>query len=273
MKIFITGACGFVGWHLSTRLINDKKHELYLTDGFVGKQASLSLKREKRVNHPVHPIDINFPKLLSFKMAEFKPDVVIHLAALSGVREGQADAVSYIQTNVVGTSNVFEAAINAKAKHVLYASSASVYAGVDLQTWQSNIDERTFPAPTSIYGMTKFNNEVLATALNKKQSDTTFTGLRFANVCGVYGRPESILYQMAKHIVLKRPIPIHGDENLKTIKRQFTDVTFVAAIIEDLIKRKHETQNGCKYFFIHKETLPTSLFRSELKIRVNPLLP
>ena len=229
-KVLVTGAAGFIGFHLSKKLtengsdvtgvdsLNDyydvklkqsRLKVLQATSGFRFVQTDLIDKKE---------IDALFEKKAF--------EVVINLAAQAGVRYSITNPYAYLDSNLIGFLNVLEACRHFKPKHLIYASSSSVYGANKKMPFSvhDNVDH-----PLSLYAASKKANELMAhTYSNLYQLPTT--GLRFFTVYGPFGRPDMALFLFTKAILEDKPIDVY---NFGKMKRDFT---YVDDIVEGIVK-------------------------------------
>ena len=229
MRVLVTGAAGFIGSHCVRRLL-DRGDEVIGVDNF-SPYYSVALKRARleRVKHAAfrfHQLDIVDKPGLDRLFAEHKPDGVIHLAAQAGVRYSLENPDSYIQTNVVGFANILECCRHHPPRHLVYASSSSVYGKNAKLPWSEsdNVDH-----PISLYAATKKSNELTAHVYSHLFGLNT-TGLRYFTVYGPWGRPDMSAYLFASAISEGRPIQVfnHGD-----MQRDFT---YVDDIVEGTLR-------------------------------------
>ena len=229
MKVLVTGAAGFIGSHCVRRLL-DRGDEVVGVDNF-SPYYSVALKRARleRVKHSAfrfHELDIVDKAGLDRLFAEHKPDGVIHLAAQAGVRYSLENPDSYIQTNVVGFANILECCRHHPPRHLVYASSSSVYGKNTKLPWSESdrVDH-----PISLYAATKKSNELTAHVYSHLFGLNT-TGLRYFTVYGPWGRPDMSAYLFASAITEGRPIQVfnHGD-----MQRDFT---YVDDIVEGTLR-------------------------------------
>ena len=201
MKYLVTGAAGFIGSNLSARLAKSG-NEVLGVDNF-SPYYSPKFK-ELRVANLLTPVGIEVKKIdLSDISAvveivrEFRPTVIIHLAAQPGVRTPLGKSYQYVQNNLVAFANVLQTAIEESVPDFLYASSSSVY-GNSLESpyREDNLNIR----PISIYGATKFANEILTPAF-VSGSKTRARGLRFFTVYGPWGRPDMAYFRIIDSIL------------------------------------------------------------------------
>lgn len=231
--ILVTGAAGFIGYHLSTSLC-EQGYDVIGIDSIndyydVGlKQGRLS-KLKGFTNFEFHHIDISDKTAFDAVFEANNIDVVVHLAAQAGVRYSINHPYKYIDSNIYGFMNVLEACRHKKIEHLIYASSSSVYGMSDRMPLSTS--DKT-DNPVSLYAATKKANEVMAhsyAALYK----IPCTGLRFFTVYGPWGRPDMAYYLFTDSIVKNKPIRLFNDGNLK---RDFTYIDDIVSGINNLIK-------------------------------------
>ena len=233
MKYLVTGAAGFIGSNLSARLA--KSGNLVLGVDNFSPYYSPRFK-ELRVNEFLKPygidarrIDLSDISEVEKVVREFKPDVIIHLAAQPGVRTPLGKSYQYIQNNLVAFANVLQTAIEESVPEILYASSSSVYGNSTETTYKE--DDLSI-RPISIYGATKLSNEILTPAFING-SKTRARGMRFFTVYGPWGRPDMAYFRIIDSI-------LNGTEFNKfgggEVKRDFTYVDDITATIEKLSK-------------------------------------
>ena len=233
MKYLVTGAAGFIGSNLSARLA--KSGNVVLGVDNFSPYYSPRFK-ELRVNEFLKPygidarrIDLSDNSEVEKVVREFKPDVIIHLAAQPGVRTPLGKSYQYIQNNLVAFANVLQTAIEESVPEILYASSSSVYGNSTETTYKE--DDLSI-RPISIYGATKLSNEILTPAFING-SKTRARGMRFFTVYGPWGRPDMAYFRIIDSI-------LNGTEFNKfgggEVKRDFTYVDDITATIEKLSK-------------------------------------
>ena len=231
MKILITGAAGFIGSFLTKKLLETTEHEIIGVDN-INDYYEVSLKEArlrmlegfKKFNFIKGDIsDKAFIDEL-FKVNNF--DIVVNLAAQAGVRYSIDHPDVYIQSNIIGFYNILEACRYHMPKHLVYASSSSVYGGntkIPFST-DDKVDN-----PVSLYAATKKSNELLAHAYSKLYNIPT-TGLRFFTVYGPMGRPDMAYFSFTNKLIKGQTIEIFNYGNCKR------DFTYVDDIVEGIIK-------------------------------------
>lgn len=202
MKILVTGACGFIGYHLCTRLL-ELGHQITGVDS-MNNYYDIQIKYdryEKLKNYmKTYFFHIEDPSIYTQYIP--KVDLIIHLAAQAGVRYSLVDPDSYVNTNILGFFELMKYAKNTNCEKVIYASSASVY-GNNKLPW----NEEMCLKPISLYGATKVSTEVIADSYNTMFGIQTI-GLRFFSVYGPWGRPDLSLWKWTEGILKREPIKI-----------------------------------------------------------------
>mgnify|MGYP001333494702 CR=1 FL=1 len=233
MKVFVTGACGFIGFHLCKKLLQ-KDSEVIGIDNFNAYYDPMlkeeRLKRLENISNKnkfkIFRNDIKNLDFLNNIFKNYRPDVVVNLAAQAGVRYSIENPAEYIQTNLVGFSNILECCRHHNIKHLVYASSSSVYGG---NTNMPFSEKQSVDHPLSLYAATKKSNELIAHSYSHLYN-LPATGLRFFTVYGPWGRPDMALFLFTKSILEKKPIKVFN--NGKMIR----DFTFVDDIAESLVR-------------------------------------
>ena len=245
MKILVTGSAGFIGFHLTKKLLErgdnvvgiDNINNYYDVNLKYARLAETGIDKDavswnKRITSTKYP-NYNFIRMnLEDKEAiqnlvlNEQFDNICHLAAQAGVRYSLENPYAYIDSNIVGFLNILEAARDSNIKHLVYASSSSVYGGntkMPLSTADS-VDH-----PISLYAATKKSNELMAHVYSHLFNIPT-PGLRFFTVYGPWGRPDMALFLFTKSILENRPIQVFNYGNMTR------DFTFINDIIEGVIK-------------------------------------
>jgi UDP-glucuronate 4-epimerase len=239
MQYLITGAAGFIGSFLCHKLAKEG-NKIIAIDNF-SNYYDVGLKNN-RVKELLEPLKIDVVDLDIVNDAKFddlliksKPDVVINLAAQAGVRLPLKETDKYVNSNLVGFSNVLRSTVNNKVPYFLYASSSSVYgdkAAIPYVESEQNLH------PNSFYGATKLANELLTPTLIQN-SATVARGLRFFTVYGPWGRPDMAYFRMIANTVSGSEFNFFGDGS---VERDFTyiedAVNSVVALIDELKTRK-----------------------------------
>ncbi len=231
MKILVTGAAGFIGSFLSKRLLETTNDTIIgvdnLNDYYDVSLKDARLEMLKGYDHfKFIKGDISDKSFIDKLFDEYHFDVVVNLAAQAGVRYSIDHPDVYINSNIIGFYNILEACRYHMPKHLVYASSSSVYGGntkVPFST-DDKVDN-----PVSLYAATKKSNELLAHAYSKLYNIPT-TGLRFFTVYGPMGRPDMAYFSFTNKLIKGETIEIFNYGNCKR------DFTYVDDIVEGIIK-------------------------------------
>ncbi|WP_320171545.1 NAD-dependent epimerase [Maridesulfovibrio sp.] len=230
MKVLVTGAAGFIGFHLSRRLLGEG-HEVVgldiLNDYYDVNVKKNRLKQvEDNPNFKFAFMDMADRPAMEKLFAEEKFTHVVNLAAQAGVRYSLQNPQAYIDSNVVGFMNILEGCRHNGVEHLVYASSSSVY-GLNTSmpfSIHDNVDH-----PISMYAATKKSNELMAHSYSHLFNIPT-TGLRFFTVYGPWGRPDMALFLFTKAIFEDKPINVfnHG--------KMLRDFTYIDDIVEGVVR-------------------------------------
>ncbi len=232
-KYLITGAAGFIGFHLSKRLLEDGNlvygidnlNDYYDVKLKAARLASLQ-KHERFVFQKSDIADSDSMLRLFQSQREASFDVVINLAAQAGVRYSLINPHSYIKSNILGFTNVLECCRHYKTKHLVFASSSSVY-GINQKipfSVEDHVDH-----PVSLYAATKRTNELMAHSYAHLYG-LPCTGLRFFTVYGPWGRPDMAYFSFTKAIMENKPIQVFNNGELRR------DFTYIDDIIECIVR-------------------------------------
>ena len=241
MRILVTGAAGFIGSALCQQLVLSD-HNVTAVDNFSDYyDVSLKHLRVKELLNPVNlevlNLDICDQEKVEKIIASSSPEIVIHLAAQAGVRLGVSDSRKYVDSNLVGFSNVLISAIENKIPKFLYASSSSVYGDkADIPYRESELNLH----PNSFYGSTKLANELLVPTL-VKNSETIARGLRFFTVYGPWGRPDMAYFRMIANVIAGAEFNFFGDGS---IERDFTFISDAVGSVINLALELEERKPG-----------------------------
>ena len=230
-NILITGSSGFIGFHLTQKLLKNKNLRIIGVDNInkyydvnLKKNRNKILKQNKR--YLFFKFDISNKKKLEKLFKKFKFYKVINLAAQAGVRYSIVNPDSYFASNIIGFYNILKFCVKYKVKHLIYASTSSVYGNSNSIPFNENDDTSK---PIQFYAATKKSNEVMAYSFSSIYKLPT-TGLRFFTVYGPWGRPDMALFKFTKSIIKKKPIEIfnYGKHN--------RDFTFIDDIVDGVFK-------------------------------------
>ncbi len=246
--ILVTGSPGFVGANLVIRLLKEMTSGTVLSldnmnDYYDPKLKEYRLEQIKEVaeNSPVSHVfikgSIADKALIDKIFAEYKPSVVVNLAAQAGVRYSIDHPDVYIESNLIGFYNILEACRNNPVEHLVYASSSSVYGGNKKVPF--SVDDKV-DNPVSLYAATKKSNELLAHSYSKLYNIPS-TGLRFFTVYGPAGRPDMFYYSATEKLVAGKTIQIF---NYGNCKRDFTYIDDIVEGVYRVMQGAPEKVNG-----------------------------
>ena len=248
MKLLITGSAGFIGFHLTKKLMASG-HDIVGIDN-INSYYDVNLKYDRLKNTGINKEEIEYNKVVKsslypdykfvklnleddfnisklFKREKF--DRVCHLAAQAGVRYSIENPMAYVDCNIVGFLNILEGCRHNNIKHLAYASSSSVYGLNENMPFsvQDNVDH-----PVSLYAASKKSNELMAHTYSHLYNLPT-TGLRFFTVYGPWGRPDMALFRFVKAILEGNPIDVYNNGNME---RDFTYIDDIIQGITRIIK-------------------------------------
>jgi UDP-glucuronate 4-epimerase len=252
MKILITGAAGFIGFHLSKKLLDDSYQIIgidNLNDYYDPnlKQSRLEILG-KYNNFNFHKVDLIDKAAVNNIFETYQPTHVINLAAQAGVRYSIENPYAYVDSNLTGFMNILEACRNYPVEHLLYASSSSVYGGNKVAPFSTN---HNVDHPVSLYAATKKSNELMAHTYSHLYGIPT-TGLRFFTVYGPYGRPDMAYFSFTKDILAGKPIKVFNHGKMER------DFTYVDDIVEGIVKLIDKAPAPNKDWDESKDDLSTS---------------
>jgi len=229
MKIFITGTAGFIGFSLAKTLL-ENNHNVCGYDGITSyydvklkNSRNKILKKYKKFSFTKGMLENKH--LLDKTLVKFKPEIIIHLAAQAGVRYSIDKPRTYLSSNIMGSYNIIELAHKVKVKHLMIASSSSVY-GANKKTPYSEND--SVKLQMSIYASTKLATESIAHSYSNVWRIPT-TVLRFFTVYGPWGRPDMALFKFTKSILEGKKIDIYNKGNL------YRDFTYIDDIVNGIL--------------------------------------
>ena len=242
--ILVTGAAGFIGFHLARRYLDagrpvigfDNLNDYY---DVTLKHARLGVLKQNPAFQFVHA-DLADAAALNRLFEQHDFEVVVNLAAQAGVRYSLTNPQAYVESNLVGFVNILEACRHHGARHLLYASSSSVYGGVTRMPFSvhQNVDH-----PLSVYAATKKSNELLAHAYSHLFRLPT-TGLRFFTVYGPWGRPDMALFIFTRAILAGKPIQIFNHGRMERDFTYIDDIVDGVFRLTDQMPQPDENWNG-----------------------------
>lgn len=234
-NILVTGCAGFIGSYLCKRLLEDNNYNIIgldnLNDYYDVNLKNYRLSKLNNKNFKFIKGSISDKKLIDNIFKEYKPEIVVNLAAQAGVRYSIKHPESDLESNVIGFFNILEACRDNPVKHLIYASSSSVYG--DNTKIPFSTQDRT-DHPISLYAATKKSNEIFAYSYSKLFNIPS-TGLRFFTVYGPLGRPDMAYFSFTNKFVNNEKIKIY---NYGKCKRDFTYIDDVIEGIYKVIKNK-----------------------------------
>ena len=235
MTVLVTGAAGFIGFHLCHRLIESGVQVIGFDN--VNNYYDVKLKRARlsrlyalsnNLGAQFTLVEGNLEDQNAVKnvFSDYQPSKVVNLAAQAGVRFSIENPTSYIQSNIVGFGNILEGCRIHQVEHLVYASSSSVYGGNAALPFSEQI---SVDHPVSLYAATKKSNELMAHSYCHLYGFPA-TGLRFFTVYGPWGRPDMALFLFTKSILEGKSIPVFNNGQM------IRDFTFIDDIVESLIR-------------------------------------
>ena len=256
MKVFVTGSSGFIGFHLSKKLL-EKGHSIKGFDSMnkyydvkIKKARLKILKKYKKFSFTKNKLENK--KILTDSILRFKPTIIIHLAAQAGVRYSIENPKAYMDSNITGTYNIIELAKKINIKHLLIASSSSVY-GANKKLPFTEIDKTE--TQLSIYAATKKSTESIAHSYSNIWR-VPITMLRFFTVYGPWGRPDMALFKFTKGIINKKKIDIYNNGKM------YRDFTFIDDIVNGITALINKAPNLNQLGKIRNDSLsPVAPFR------------
>ncbi len=283
MKVLVTGAAGFIGFHITKKLLEegfdvigiDNINDYYEVNLKYARLNELGVKRKDAIKFFKNSKSALFDKFkfvrlnledkeeLSILFKHEKFDVVCNLAAQAGVRYSIENPATYIQSNIVGFANILECCRNNAIKHLLYASSSSVYGSntkIPFET-TDNVDH-----PISLYAATKKSNELMAHTYSHLYGIHT-TGLRFFTVYGPWGRPDMAMFLFTDAIIKNKPIKVF---NYGKMERDFTYIDDIVKGIYLIIKKLPEDRDLYKVYNIgNNKSVKLLAFINEIERNLN----
>lgn len=232
MKVLVTGAAGFIGFYVCRYLLSRGDTVIGIDNLNDYYDVELKLGRLKELEYHAYAVNFEFIKMDVAERSEMQElfeqhgfDKVVHLAAQAGVRYSIENPHAYIESNIVGFTNILEGCRHNKIQHLVYASSSSVYGANESMPFsvEDNVDH-----PVSLYAASKKANELMAHTYSHLYGLPT-TGLRFFTVYGPWGRPDMALFKFTKAILEEKPIQVFNYGNHKR------DFTYIDDIVNGII--------------------------------------
>lgn len=241
MNFLVTGAAGFIGFHVSQRLLA-AGHQVVGLDNLNDyydvnlKQSRLDLIRQHAAFQFVQA-DLADRQAIASLFQQYKPQRVIHLGAQAGVRYSIENPHAYADANLVGHLNILEGCRQHKVEHLLYASSSSVY-GLNRKMPFSTDD--SVDHPVSLYAATKKANELMSHTYSHLYNLPT-TGLRFFTVYGPWGRPDMALFKFTRAMIAGESIDVYNNGQMKRDFTYIDDIAEAIVRLQDVIPQKDES--------------------------------
>ena len=232
MKILVTGCCGFIGFHLCKRLLENNKNMVFGIDIINDyydvklKKDRLNILKKNKKFFKFFKIDITNKNKIENNFTKNNYDYVIHLAAQAGVRYSLKNPRSYLDNNINGFFNILETSKNNKVKHLIYASTSSVYGNNSKFPLKEKFST---DKPLTFYAASKKCNEIMAYSYSNLYKLKT-TGLRFFTVYGSYGRPDMALSKFVNSIINSKKLELYNRGN------HYRDFTYVDDVTKSIIK-------------------------------------
>ena len=255
-KILVTGAAGFIGAALVERFLEDEVKIIgidnfndYYNPLLKQKRVENIARKDKNKICKIHNINLKDKNNLNQIFENYKPNIVVNLAAQAGVRYSLENPDTYAESNLLGFLNILEGCRNFNVEHLIYASSSSVYGGNKIMPFKEN---HIVDHPLSLYAATKKSNEMLAHSYSHL-FEIPSTGLRFFTVYGPFGRPDMAPMIFADLILNKKPINVFNNGNMSR------DFTYISDIVEAIYKCCLKIPFADKNFY-DKEPEPSTSF-------------
>lgn len=230
MRVLVTGAAGFIGFHVAARLLarGDAVIGLDNLNAYydVGLKHARLARLSREAGFSFHTLDLTDRTGMADLFARHRPERVIHLAAQAGVRHSLTDPHAYVESNLVGFLNVIEGCRATRTAHLVYASSSAVYGANTTLPFSvhHNVDH-----PVSLYAASKKANELMAHTYSHLY-DLPTTGLRFFTVYGPWGRPDMALFVFTRAILAGEPIAVFNNGRMRR------DFTYIDDIVEGVVR-------------------------------------
>ena len=256
MTILVTGAAGFIGFHICKKLLNngfnvvgiDNFNNYYDQNLKKERLKELVVESDKKSKFfKIYKTNIESTTDLENIFSFHKPEIVINLAAQAGVRYSLENPKAYLNSNIMGFGNILECCKSNQIRHLLFASSSSVYGGNNILPYT---EDQPVDHPLSIYAASKRSNELMAHTYSHLYN-LKCTGLRFFTVYGPWGRPDMALFKFTNRIINKKKIEIYNNGEMRR------DFTFIDDITESIFRLI--TKNTTEDYNFKKSTNNPSL--------------
>lgn len=239
-KIIVTGSSGFIGFHVSKLLLENKFTIMGIDNHNNYYDPQLKIKRnnilKKYKNFKFVRLDIKEKNKTEKIFNKFNPDIIIHLAAQAGVRYSFINPKKYIDSNITGFTNIFEIMRKMSLKKIIYASSSSVYGDCKEFPFHENLKLN----PLNFYGQTKLMNENIS-KIYEKNFNIKSIGLRFFTVYGPYGRPDMFIPKIINKIKKNKTLELYNNGN------HFRDFTYVEDVSKIILQIINKFNHDFKY--------------------------
>ena len=238
-KILITGAAGFIGYHLCKSLLEDGYKVLGIDNLNDYYDSNLKQARLDQLKHfksfTFNKVDMADRESLTTSFQSFNPKKIVNLAAQPGVRYSMENPYKYMESNLVGFLNIIELCRNNEVKSFIYASSSSVYGGNKKMPF--SVEDRVHQ-PLALYGATKRANELIAHSYSHLYGLRT-TGLRYFTVYGPWYRPDMAIFIFTQKIIAGKPIPVFNNGKMR---RDFTYIDDVISGTRSAIEKNYKCE-------------------------------
>jgi UDP-glucuronate 4-epimerase len=246
MRILVTGAAGFIGFHVAQRLLARGDTVIGLDN--LNSYYEIRLKEDRLAQLQLHPnfqfyhLDLADQTGMNNLFSATTPERVVHLAAQAGVRYSLTNPHTYVESNLVGFMNILEGCRHHKVHHLVYASSSSVYGANTKMPFSvhDNVDH-----PVSLYAASKKANELMAHTYSHLYQLPT-TGLRFFTVYGPWGRPDMALFLFTKAILNGQPIEVFNEGKMRRDFTYIDDIVEGVVRVTDTLPQPNPTWSGMK---------------------------
>ncbi len=249
MNILITGIAGFIGYHLAEKLSKQKKITKIIGVDNLNSYYDVNIKKNRlknlKINKKIffHKYDIKNKSKINKLIKDYKIEIIIHLAAQAGVRYSISNPNKYFDSNIKGFYNILELTRKNKIKHLLLASTSSVYGDCKKFPIKEEFDT---DKPLSFYAATKKSNEVMAYSYSNIYN-LPITVMRFFTVYGPFGRPDMALFKITKNIFNKKKFEVY---NFGKHERDFTYIDDCTEYIKNIYDKPPENKIPYQIFNI-----------------------